>query len=393
MISRELDLFKILGRKTSAFLFGARGTGKTVIAQEWLKSIDSSFSVNLLEPEYYQRYLRDPAQFRADIEGLIKNSKDTLTVFVDEVQRIPVLLDIVHQLHTGYSGKVRFLLTGSSARKLRRGGANMLAGRLIALSLFPLTYREFPRDIGKTLRFGSLPCAALAEHEPERVLKAYVNTYLREEVLEESLVRKIDSFSRFLEIAGQYHGKVINATGIGKPLRLSYHTVQEYFQILEDTYIGFKLRGWHAPARKQLLTGYKFFLFDNGVANALRGELLLEITERTSRFGELFEAMVIQEFFRWNEYAQRDFKMSFWQNSAGHEIDLILSRGSGEPLAAIEIKSDTKPDLSKCRGFKAFAAEYPQVPRYCFCRTPVPYQDTSEIMVLPWTDFDLLQTL
>jgi uncharacterized protein len=201
--------------------------------------------------------------------------------------------------------------------------------------------------------------------------------------MQEALVRKIDAFARFLEIAGQYHGSAVNATEIARAAGVSTPTVGEYFQVLEDTLLAFRLTGWNESVKKQLRTAPKFYLFDNGVANALRGELGVEQTPRTGRYGQLFEAWIIQEAFRYNDYLQWDYRYSYWRTNNGTEVDLIVSRGAGAPIAAIEIKSSEAPTNKDLHGLKAFAQDYPACPRFVFCMTPRAYA-VDGIEILPW---------
>jgi predicted AAA+ superfamily ATPase len=385
MIARILNISDVLGDNLSSFLFGARGTGKTLLAKKWLETQHRPISIDLLSPEYYQRYLTRPQQLKLDVQEAIKNRAGVLTVFIDEIQKIPALLDVVHLLYTDYREQVRFLLSGSSARKLKRGGANLMAGRLLTMNLFPFCYSEYEQPIGNYLLFGSLPVVTANQQATQRTLRSYVNTYLKEEVLEESLVRKIDVFTRFLELAGQFHGNIINYSELAGILKISSHSVNSYFQILQDTLTGFMLPGWSASTKKQLRMAPKFYFFDNGVATTLRGELQLQLSEHSSRYGELFEAMVIQEVVRLNEYYQRDFKFSYWQTNNGHEIDLLISRGLGDPLAAIEIKSSNVVNIKKLKGLFSFHREYPKVPRYCFCQTSLPYSEEN-ISIVNWQE-------
>ncbi len=385
MIKRELNLLKVLGKKTSAFLFGARGVGKTHLAGEFLASIKSPIRVDLLNAADFTRFLTDPGLLELEVEAALKKTTP-LIVFIDEVQKLPALLDVVHRLIELHKGNLRFLLSGSSARKLKRGGANLLAGRALTLKLHPLTSREVDFDLRQVLQIGSLPGILLGNEQPELSLKSYVATYLKEEILQEAIVRRIDNFARFLEFAGQYHAEEINASKLAKAVNLSPATVLGYFQILEDTLLGFRLPGWNSSTKKQLRTTPKFYLFDNGVANALRGELRTELRESSSRFGKLFEALIVQEAFRLNDYKDLDLKFSYWKTNSGQEVDLIVSRGLQQPLAAIEIKSGTAPDSADCKGLAVFAEEYPRVPRYCFSRTPRAYTIGDRVEVLPWKD-------
>ena len=384
MLERSKHVESVLNRGRSVLLLGPRGVGKTALSKSILTKWTNSLHFDLLDPRVYQRYLLGASQFSQDVEWQLSQSGQPLLVFVDEIQKLPELLDVVHLLYESYRGRVQFLLTGSSARKLKRGGANLLAGRLLSLSLHPLIHEEFWCPWEKLLLLGSLPGVAVENEEPEQTLRSYVHMYLREEVMAESLVRKIDSFSRFLELAGQYHGLHMNASTVAKVAHIAASTVSEYFQILEDTLMVYRLPGWSASTKKQMRTSPKYYLFDNGVASALRGELRLELTPRTPRFGDLFECYLIQEAFRLNDYGQLDLKLFYWQTNTGQEVDLILSRGMGEPLAAIELKSTDEPSHLRLTGLKSFQGEYPNVPRYCFCRTPFPYQTEDQVTVLPW---------
>ena len=203
-------------------------------------------------------------------------------------------------------------------------------------------------------------------------------------------MRKIDAFARFLEVAAQYHAEVINASTISKHSGVSSKTVAEYISILEDTLLAWKLPGWHASTTKQLRTSPKLYLFDNGVASALRGEVAIETVVSSSRFGKMFEAFIVQELFRTNEYKQLDFKFSYWRTNNDIEVDVIVSRGLGQPLAAIEIKSGEMIDNKDLYGLKRFSEDYPNAKLYCLCRTPssyeldgvqvVPYQNLSKIL-------------
>lgn len=203
-----------------------------------------------------------------------------LMVFVDEIQKVPALLDEIHSLYQTYRKTVRFLLSGSSARKLKRVGANLLAGRALTLRLHPLIEDEFSQTTAQNSRLGSLPGIVIDNEAPEQALRSYVSTYLKEEIQQEALVRKVEAFARFLEVAGQYHGEIINASNISKYAGVSSQTIADYLSILEDTLIAFRLPGWHASATKQLRVTPKLYLFDNGVATALRSEIFVLADKR-----------------------------------------------------------------------------------------------------------------
>lgn len=393
MVSRLLNLSKSLGANTSAFLFGARGVGKTRLCGEYLSRVEATGTTvlryDLLQNDTYQRFLKRPELFRGEVEARIQRDRMTV-VFVDEVQKVPAILDEVHSLYERFPRRVRFLLSGSSARKLRRVGSNLLAGRAITLRLHPLVQSEFRQSTAENMQIGSLPGIVIDNEKPQAALRSYVATYLKEEIQQEALVRRVDAFAKFLEIAGQYHGEIINASTIAEYAGVSSQTVAEYINILEDTLIAWRLPGWHASRTKQLRTSPKLILFDNGVATALRGELGIESIESSSRYGKMFEARVIQECFRINDYESCDLKFSYWRTNNDIEVDLIISRGAGRPLAAIEIKSSAAPEEKHISALKRFSQDYPSVPQFCVCQTPrrykigrvavIPFEDLSEVV-------------
>lgn len=302
-----------------------------------------------------------------------------------KLQKLPFLLDYAHQLMERHKGRIRFVLTGSSARKLKHGGANLLAGRAYSFRLHPFTHKEVVFDPEKHLCFGSIAAVIDPTANSALALKAYVQTYLREEIFQEALVRKVEGFSRFLDIAAQFHGKIPNMTRIAKAAGVSEKTVAAYFQILEDTMMCWRLPGWNESPTKQLRISPKFYLFDNGVANALKGELGLQPRKGTSRYGDLFECWVVQETFRSIDYGSLELRLSYWQTNTDQEIDLVVSRGLGEPLLAIEIKSDNNPSWVDVRSLKSFAADYPKAKLQCWCQTQQRYVEKG-VEFLPWRE-------
>lgn len=384
MIDRTLSLSRVLGTQRSAFLLGARGVGKTSLVKAWILQRSGVLHVDLLKPSEFSRYIKDPSQFEADIEAALKRHKQVI-VFVDEVQKLPALLDLVHRLIENHKGSLQFILTGSSARKLKRGGANLLAGRAWTLKLHPLTHREGVDDLNRALRFGTLPAIYLDPEGAELTLQAYLDTYVREEILQEGIVRRLDGFMKFLEVAAQMNGEPSNYAGIARQAGVSANTCQDFFSILSDTWITFRLEGWNRSVRKQLLQSPKHYWFDCGVLNAARGELRSELQSSSSRYGNLFETWMIQELFRLNDYAQADLKFHYWRANSGMEVDVLVSRGSSDPHLAIEIKSHTAPREADLRGLHAFHSEYPKARLTCWCRTPRPY-DAGQIEVYPWKD-------
>lgn len=382
MIHRYLNLSKLLGEKRSAFLFGPRGVGKTVLSLKFVQGTLNAFLVDLLNHDLYRRYLTRPALFRYEVLHRLQPDH-TLTVFVDEIQKLPSLLDEIHSLIEQNKNSVRFLLTGSSARKLKRGGANLLAGRAWTLKLHPLTHRECKVDLYRALQFGTLPAIYLEDDAPQRTLKAYVETYLKEEIMQEALVRKVDRFVRFLDLAGQMNGEPVNFTKISRDCGVSTKTAIDFFSILVDTLVAFRIEGWSHSVRKQLRQSPKFYLFDCGVLNAIRGELQSELREGSYRFGKLFETFIVQELIRLNDYTEADYRFSYWRTNSGLEVDLILSRGPSESPIAIEIKSKGSPMEHELHALRSFKLENKNAILYCICLSPRPYR-LGDITVYPW---------
>ena len=382
MVDRLLRLDRVLEGRHSAFLFGARGTGKTSLVKAWLQRRAGLFHVDLLRPAEYSRYLKAPSQFEEDLDEALKRHKQ-VTVFVDEVQKVPLLLDVVHRFIENYQERIQFILTGSSSRKLKRGGANLLAGRAWTLKLHPLTHREGVSNLVRALRYGTLPAIYLETEGEDLTLQAYVDTYLREEILQEGFVRRLDGFMRFLEVAAQMNGEPVNFAQTARQAGVSANTCQDFFSILSDTWITFQLPGWNRSVRKQLQQAAKHYFFDCGVLNAIRGELQVAPQPSSSRFGNLFETWLIQELFRLNDYQKANWKFHYWRTNTGMEVDVLLSKGSADPVYAIEIKSHTAPRELDLKGLLAFEGEYPKTQLICWCRTPRPYR-LGPIHVLPW---------
>lgn len=382
MINRCLSLEKILKRGHSAFLFGPRGVGKTVLAKAFLQTRPRSLQIDLLRTDLFSRYLNRPSVFRTEVEQELRQA-ETLTVLIDEVQKLPSLLDEVHHLLTVFPHRLQFVLTGSSARKLRRGGANLLAGRAWTLHLHPFTTREVNVELTRALQWGTLPAVHLDEEGAERTLRAYVETYLKEEIMQEALVRRLDGFVRFLDLAGQVNGEPVNFTKIADASQVTTKTAQEFFSILVDTLVAFRVNGWSHSVRKQLRQGPKYYWFDCGVLNAVRGELRTELKDRSFRYGRLFETWVILELIRLNDYTESEYRFFYWQTNTGMEVDVILSRAATDPPIAIEIKSSEAPQEKDVKALHAFRSEHPKATLMCLCRTPHPYH-LGDVLVYPW---------
>lgn len=377
MIPRKI----ILPENLSFFLFGPRQTGKSYL-------IDALFTrkvwkVDLLLGDSYLSYLKSPELFRLEAEAKI-NGGMVDTIIVDEVQRLPALLSEIHYLMAQHPA-IRFVLTGSSARKLRRGGSDMLAGRAAACYLFPLTWDELNDRfiLDDALRYGTLPAlTGREENEKQRILSAYVETYLREEIKAEGIARNLSGFSRFLDVAAAQCGELVNCSAIGRECRLSQKTVESYYEILEDTLIGFRLEPWHKSVRKRLSAHPKFYLFDTGVTNAINRRLTAGLDPSVR--GRLFEQFIICEIYRAVRYAGSEMRMYHWRTGNGAETDCILEK-HGSIVAAIEIKSIPRVSGADCSGLRSFREDHPATPLFVACTAQNGY-DLNGISVLPWQD-------
>ena len=365
----------------SYFLFGARGTGKSTLIRTFLSDIPKNLVLteDLLQLEVEDRYRRQPDR----LEALIKGRPELDWVFIDEIQKLPRLLDVIHRCIETYGTK--FILTGSSARKLKRGGANLLAGRAFVYHLFPFSTFELGDgfDLQRALQWGSLPTVYLAENDEDRFqhLRAYALTYLKEEIQVEQLVRNLDPFRFFLEIAAQTNGKILNNSAIAKQVGVDHKTVQSYFQILEDTLLGFLLPSFHQSVRKSQLKSPKFYFFDTGVKRALERTLDVTLNPRTSAYGEAFEHWVILEAHRLNETLQRDYRLSFFLSKDNVEIDLILSK-PGETIL-IEIKSAKNLDHDKVKRFSRLATDFSPTQSYWLSQDDMA-QEIEGVRCIDW---------
>ena len=338
-------IFNPLKTKRSFFLFGPRGTGKSTLLRKHFPESAKVLWINLLQAEVEDRYRSDPGL----LTQLVSQKKPKI-IIIDEVQKVPELLDEVH--HLIESTKVQFVLSGSSARKLKRGGANLLAGRASAFYLDALSVFELGKffKLQDTLELGCLPYLAvgpkgkntLKKSDKIDFLRSYVLTYLKEEILVEQLIRKVRPFRAFLEVAAQMNGKIIEPTKIGKDIAVDEKTVAEYFSILEDTLVGFLLYPYHRSIRKKQGKKPKFYWFDSGVKRALDGTLEVNLAPQTSAFGEAFEHLVILEAVKRARQFSPDTKFSFFRTSDGQqEVDLIIE-SPNRKVALIEIKSSKK---------------------------------------------------
>ncbi|MBU0504536.1 AAA family ATPase [bacterium] len=367
-------------KSNSFFLFGARGTGKSTFLKHYFQK-EKTLWFDLLDFDTEDSLQRNPQAFAQEIEA--KKNKVSWVV-VDEVQKIPALLNLVHKLIE--TTKIKFALTGSSARKLKRGSANLLAGRAFVNNLFPLTHIEIKKDfqLDSALKWGTLPKIFQLETDNEKksFLKTYAQTYLKEEVWAEHLIRNLDPFRRFLEISTQSNSEILNYSNISKDVGADVKTVQSYFQILEDTLLGFFLEPYHKSIRKQQRESPKFYYFDTGVKAALSRTLTKELLHNTYAYGKAFEHFLITEIYRLNEYYQKDYKLSYLRTKDQAEIDLIVER-PGLKTVLIEIKSSAKVDERDTHTLERFIKDFSPAEAFVFSQDPKE-KKIGNILALPW---------
>ena len=352
MIHREITTHK----SKSFFLFGPRQTGKTTLIKGRLRLED--LYINLLPQRVSLQYGKEPGRFRDEVLAHIRTHPGA-TIVVDEVQKVPGILDEAHDLIEEHG--LRLILTGSSARKLRHGSSNLLAGRAYTYRLYPLTERELGDafDLERALRIGCLPALwnRDADEDPREFLRAYGDTYLREEIATEGLVKDLVPFARFLDLAGANDGEIVNFSSFARDCGVSVKTAQAYFQILEDTFLAFRISPWTRSARKRLVAHPKFFFFDPGVTNAL-AQTLSDPLPPVIR-GRRFEQLVMTQTIARMGYDRLELGLHFWRTNTGQEVDMVFTRGN-EALAGVEIKSTTRIDPGDLNGLKAFRDDNPK---------------------------------
>lgn len=343
MLHRRLEV-----PEESAFLFGPRGTGKST----WLaETFPTALTYDLLESALALRFARDPSLLGKELAVIPRDR----WVVLDEVQKVPALLDEVHRLIE--KEKRRFVLSGSSARKLRRGGANLLAGRAYPLEMFPLVSSETGSVPAlERLAFGMLPKAYLSER-PKRFLEAYAVTYLKEEIQAEALTRSIGDFSRFLEVAALHNAQLTNMSNIARDAQVARQTVQGYFDVVVDTLLGSWLHAWKLKRATKLVRHPKFYFFDAGVARALSGRL--PYAPSAEEMGTIFETYLLHEIRAYLRYTDRNYPIYFFRTFDDVEVDLLFESARG--MVAIEFKASKTWRGEYNRGFRRIKTEFDSV--------------------------------
>lgn len=361
--------------KTSFFLFGPRGTGKSTFVHRHFKN---TIYIDLLDPERVRFFSAMPERLRE----MIDVQPESGFIVIDEVQRVPELLPVVHSLIEIRKGW-KFVLTGSSARKLKRTGIDLLGGRALLYTMHPFMAGELGRyfNFDKALLNGLLP-VVVASEDPAEVLRSYAALYLREEVQMEGLVRNIGNFSRFLEAISFSHASILNVSNVARECEVERKVVEGYVGILEDI-----LLGWHLPiftkrAKRKLAVHPKFYLFDTGVFRSLRPKGPLDRTEEIE--GQAMEGLVAQHLKAWTAYSKGQRKLFYWRTRSGAEVDFVVYGSEG--LWGVEVKNTRKIHPADLRGLRSFKEEYPDSKRLFLYRGRDRLMK-EDILCLPCMDF------
>lgn len=368
MYKRELNLANLL-KKKSFFLFGPRSTGKTTLINE---TLNNAKVIDLLNTKTYSSLIRNPNL----LQEIASDEKQIIVI--DEIQRIPELLNEVHRLIQ--SKKITFLLTGSSARKLKHGGANLLAGRAWEARLFPLTSKEINNfDLLKVLNVGGIPDIYDSE-DPDEELVAYVDTYLREEIKAEAVTRNVSAFVEFLDAIAISNGQEISYESFSKDLQISAGTLKNYLQILEDTLIGFRLKGYTKTKKRKAIQRAKHYLFDLGVTRFLSKQT--KIITGSKAYGDAFEHFIILEIRAYLSYRRKRLEMCYWRTTSQMEVDLLI----GDEVA-IEIKATENPSANQLKGLLALKEENIFKKLFLVCNTEMERKKKDGIRIVSWSSF------
>ena len=365
-VQRILDLPALMEKK-SHFLFGPRQTGKTSLIHHTLKGVKV---YDLLDTSIYLALSQNPGRIWQEL-----TAKDRIVV-IDEIQRLPILLNEVHRLIEAHP--IRFLLTGSSARKLRRGGVNLLGGRARTKYLHPFTYKELGDkfDLVRAMERGLLPSIYFSD-DPRADLQAYAGSYLQEEIVAEGATRNLPAFSRFLKVAALCNGQIVNFTNVSNDAQVARTTVYEYFDILKDTLILYELPSWRKSKKRKPLASSKYYFFDVGVVSVLQGR---KFRPGTPEFGEAFETYLMHELISYSDYVSGE-TLSYWRSTSGFEVDFIIGDHT-----AVEVKAKENVSATDLKPLRALFEEK-KLKRYLCVSLEPRKRRFEDIMVLPYKDF------
>lgn len=331
-------------KKKSLFFLGPRATGKTTL----VKSYKEILHIDLLNDQIFLSLSKDMTYLESHILAEFEKKPYLKYIGVDEISKLPELLDEVHRLIEKH--KWHFLLTGSSARKLKRRGVNLLAGRAWNSEMFGFIYKEIePFDLNKHLLYGSIPAVYFSE-DPIEELSAYCKNYLEKEIQQEGVVRNIKNFSRFLKTAILTNGQMLKFSEIASDAAIPQTTVSDYYSILEDTLIGFQLEGWKESKKRKAIKRSKFYFFDTGIVNHIKG--ISQLQESSEEFGNNFEHWLAIELKAWLSYQRKQESLTYWRSTSGIEVDFVIGNHT-----AIEIKSSKTVQKRHLRGLKAIQEE------------------------------------
>jgi predicted AAA+ superfamily ATPase len=365
-IERLVDLNVLLDKK-SHFLFGPRQTGKTFLIRHTLENVRV---YDLLDSSIYLALSRNPERISEEL------SPHDHIVVIDEIQRLPELLNEVHRLIETHG--IRFLLTGSSARKLRRGGINLLGGRARTKYLHPLTYKELNRnfDLFRAIQCGLIPSIYFSD-EPRADLQAYAGSYLQQEIVAEGVTRSIPAFSRFLRVAAFCNATIVNFTNVANDAQVARTTVYEYFEILKDTLLLYELPAWRKSKKRKPLASSKYYFFDIGVVAILQER---EFRAGTPEFGEAFETYLMHELKSYSDYISGE-RLSYWRSTSGFEVDFIIGDHT-----AVEVKAKENLSPNDYKSLRMLAEEK-KLKRYLCVSLEPRRRKVGDIVILPYREF------
>jgi len=367
----------------SFFIFGPRGVGKTTLLRSYLNKHKVLY-INLLNADEEEQLSLRPELLRERI-----NASATIDwIVIDEIQKIPKLLDVVHNVLETPGNYIKFALTGSSARKLKKYGTNLLAGRAFINIMFPFLYSELREqfNLKHFLLFGGLPKIYSFDSDlrKQEFLRSYAQTYLKEEIWAEHMIRNLDLFRKFLELAAQSNGEIINFSKIAKQIGTTTATVQSYFDILEETLVGFFLESYTTSVRKRIVASPKFYFFDTGVKRALDRTIANDVGESTYEYGKLFETFILTQIRALISYSRKDYTLHYIKTKDGAEIDLVIDR-PGKNLMLIEIKSSKMVLETELKNLKNYSKDL-LGEAFCVCQESQA-RKVDGVLVIPWQQF------
>jgi len=369
-MSQNIKRLLNIDTRSSSFLWGARKTGKSYWINHNFKP-EEIILIDLLQTDVFAEYASRPSLLRERFQNTQK------LIVIDEIQKVPILLDEVHWMIE--NKKITFLLTGSSARKLRRNHANLLAGRALRYQLLPFSCMEVGNiNLEEIMVSGMLPPHFLSE-KPLDLVRSYVADYLKEEIAQEAQIQRIPQFSEFLRIAALTSGELLNYNNVARETGVSSKIVRSYFDILESTMLGFRVASWKSSKTRRLIIAEKFYLFDVGIGNYLSRR---QPREGTPEFGKSFEHFILMELRAYKAYRNPELDITYWRTSTGYEVDFIL----GEKQVALEIKSGTKVHDIDLRSLKTLQEDGKVKHLLVISQEKYP-RDMGNIKIIPWKIF------